>query len=352
MASAKQLLLGWHRLHKTHTWLRTAWRWGLPALVLALVLGQLWWPHQAAAQNPNFPQRSTPRTAPGVPAQNGQIVPAGFIPGRDGIAPPVAQRGQPRVAEAAPGIGPQNLMPSLNAEQLVSPQGLSSTLNLFLLLTVLTLAPSILMMTTCFVRFVIVFGLLRQALGTQTLPPNQVIIGLSLFLTLTVMSPVWQESYEQGIRPYTSPAAGDVPISLTEMFERTTQPIRRFMSEQIDRTNNADTVWMFVEYQRPAPGTAAAATWREPETYDDVSLTALLPAYLISEMKTAFVIGFQIFLPFLIIDMVVASVLVTMGMMMLPPAQISLPFKLLLFVLIDGWTLTVGMLIDSVRTVT
>jgi flagellar biosynthetic protein FliP len=121
------------------------------------------------------------------------------------------------------------------------------------------------------------------------------------------------------------------------------------MSQQIERSNNADAVWMFVEYQRPAKNSLAAESWEEPQTYDDVPLTVLLPAYLLSELKTAFLIGFQIYLPFLIIDLVVASVLMSMGLPMLSPTQVSLPFKLLLFVLIDGWTLTVGMLIESVR---
>jgi flagellar biosynthesis protein FliP len=226
---------------------------------------------------------------------------------------------------------------------------LSSTLNVMLLLTVLSLAPSILMMTTCFIRFVIVFGLLRQALGTQQLPPNQILVGLSLFLTCMVMAPVWRASYAEGIAPYTQPAPGQSPPSLQVTFNRTVGPLRRFMSEQIETTGNSDTVWLFLDYTKPAEGSPEAEAYTPPATYDDVPLTILLPSYMLSELKTAFLIGFQLFLPFLVIDMVVASLLMTMGMMMLPPTLVSFPFKLLLFVLIDGWYLTVGMLLESIR---
>lgn len=266
---------------------------------------------------------------------------------------PVARGGDPVPVEAplpAPGAGPAGGWPdAVQPEKLVSPGGLSSTLNLMLVLTVLSLAPSILMMTTCFVRFVIVLGLLRQALGTQQLPPNQVLIGLSLFLTCMVMAPVWRESYTEGIAPYTQAAEGDARPSLETTFNRTVGPVRRFMSEQIETAGNSDTVWMFLDYQKPAEGTPEAAAYIPPETYDDVPLTVLLPAYMLSELKSSFIIGFQLFLPFLVIDMVIASLLMTMGMMMLPPTLISFPFKLLLFVLIDGWYLTVGMLLESVR---
>lgn len=247
---------------------------------------------------------------------------------------------------AAPGTaGPLNM----DVEQMVSPSGLSSTLKLMLLLTVLSLAPSILIMTTCFIRFVIVLGLLRQALGTQQLPPNQVIISLCLFLTLLVMGPVWRDAYNNGIRPYTDPQPGESKIDLATATQRTVGPLRGFMSDQIEKAKNSDAIWMFVEFQKPAPGTPEAETYQAPSSYDEVDLTVLLPAYMLSEVKTAFVIGFQLYLPFLIIDMVVASVLISMGMMMLPPVLISLPFKLLLFILIDGWYLTVGMLLESVR---
>jgi flagellar biosynthetic protein FliP len=237
----------------------------------------------------------------------------------------------------------------VNTEQLVSPQGLKSSLGVGLVVTIFSLAPAILMMSTCFVRFIVVLSLLRQALGTPNLPPNQVLMGLSLCLTFLVMAPVWNESYQQGVRPYVEATSNESRPNLPAVFDKTVAPIRRFMSQQIERSNNADAVWMFVEYQRPTKNSPAAESWEEPQTYDDVPLTVLLPAYLLSELKTAFLIGFQIYLPFLIIDLVVASVLMSMGLPMLSPTQVSLPFKLLLFVLIDGWTLTVGMLIESVR---
>lgn len=258
------------------------------------------------------------------------------------------------VRTAASGVvtdspAPEELLFNLNPESLVSPRGFSSTMNLFLLLTVLSLAPSILIMTTCFIRMIIVFSLLRQALGTQQMPPNQVLISLSLFLTFMVMTPVWKESYEQGIRPYTSPAAGEKTPSLQQTFERTVAPVRRFMGEQIELTGNDEIVWMFIDFQRPPENSSLSASYKDPETFDEVALSALLPSYMLSELKTSFIIGFQIYLPFLIIDMVIASILISMGMMMLPPVLISLPFKLLLFVLVDGWGLTVGMLLRSIN---
>jgi flagellar biosynthetic protein FliP len=234
----------------------------------------------------------------------------------------------------------------VDVEQMLSPSGLSSTLKIMLVLTVISLAPAILIMTTCFIRFVIVFSLLRQALGTQQLPPNQVLMSLSLFLTFLVMSPVWKEAYDQGIRPYSSPQAGEQPIGLDEAFHKTARPLRRFMIEQIQRTDNLEALITFCEFQHPNEKASL------PEDLEEVDSVVLLPAYMLSELKTAFVIGFQIYLPFLVIDMVIATVLISMGMMMLPPVLISLPFKLLLFVLIDGWALTVGMLLESVRAAT
>ncbi|MBM83873.1 MAG: flagellar biosynthetic protein FliP [Planctomycetaceae bacterium] len=231
----------------------------------------------------------------------------------------------------------------LDVEKMLSPNGLAPTLKTVLLLTVLSLAPSIMMMTTSFIRFVIVFGLLRQALGTQQMPPNQVMVALSLFMTLLVMGPVWKQSYEEGIRPYTSAPPGQQP-TFEETFERTVAPIRHFMSLQIKKSGNDDAVFMLWEYQNRESLSA-----NPPENFEDVSLSVLLPAFVLSELKTAFVIGFQIFLPFVIIDLVVSSVLVSMGMMMVPPMLVALPFKLLLFVMIDGWYLTVEMLLTSIQ---
>jgi len=239
----------------------------------------------------------------------------------------------------------------LDVDQMLSPNGLSSTLKIMLMLTVLSLAPSILIMTTCFIRFVIVLGLLRQALGTQQLPPNQVIISLCLFLTFLVMSPVWKQSYDEGIRPYTNPEAGAAVPTLENAFMNTMRPLRNFMADQIELTGNSETVWQFLEFQNPGEESVADRIFADPDNplYDEVPLSVLLPSYMLSELKTAFLIGFQLYLPFLVIDMVISSILISMGMMMLPPVLISLPFKLLLFVMIDGWTLTVGMLLESVQ---
>jgi flagellar biosynthesis protein FliP len=219
-----------------------------------------------------------------------------------------------------------------------SPEGLSSSLQILLLLTVLSLAPSVLLMTTSFIRIVVVLGLLRQALGTQQLPPSQVITAISLFMTVAIMMPVWSEVYNESIAPYTDPAQ---PMSLQEAWSKGVKPVRHFMSRQIEAAGNSDDVWLFYSYYPQRDSQAA------PESYDDVPLQVLLPAFVLSELKTAFLIGFQIYLPFLILDMVIASVTVSMGMMMLPQAMISLPFKLLLFVMVDGWHLVVGMLLES-----
>ena len=237
----------------------------------------------------------------------------------------------------------------LDVEKMLSPGGLPSTLKIMLMLTVLSLAPSILIMTTSFIRFVIVLSLLRQALGTQQLPPNQVIVSLSLFLTFLIMAPVWKQSYHEGIRPYTSPEAGRAAVTLEEAYHNTVRPLRRFMIDQIDKTGNGDAIWMFLEFQRPDPDTEGGRNYVPPENYEDVDTVVLLPAFMMSELKTAFLIGFMLYLPFLVIDMVISSVLISMGMMMMPPVLISIPFKLLLFVMIDGWHITVGMLLDSVR---
>lgn len=221
----------------------------------------------------------------------------------------------------------------------ISPRGLSSSLQILLLLTVLSLAPAILLMTTCYVRIIVVFGLLKQALGAQQLPPSQVITSISLFITLFVMSPVWNRVYEDSIEPYTAEGSR---MTTAEAWDKGVEPIREFMIRQIDLADNHDDVHLF--YSRYAPGSQG------PTSFDDVPLQVLLPAYMLSELKTAFLMGFKIYLPFLILDIVIASVTVSMGMMMLPPALISTPFKLLLFVLVDGWRLVVSMLLDSFGT--
>jgi flagellar biosynthesis protein FliP len=261
---------------------------------------------------------------------------------------------RPAVAEERPNETPQagieqGIPLRIDPQKMGSPQQLGLGLKMLAFMTIFSLAPSILMMTTCFVRFTVALGLLRQALGTQQGPPNQVLTAICMFLTFLIMSPVWQKSYDEGIRPYTNPAAGESAIDEAMALARTLGPIRNFMSEQIDKSNNGDAVWMLLEFQRPVTGSSSASSWHEPQNYDDIPFTVLAPAYVLSELKVGFLIGFQLFLPFLVIDLVVAMILTSLGLTMMPPSMVSLPFKLLLFVLIDGWFLTVGMLLESIR---
>ncbi len=208
------------------------------------------------------------------------------------------------------------------------PEKIQSLIQLVILLTILTLAPAILLMVTSFTRIIIVLSLIRTALGTQQMPPNQVIVGLSLFLTFFIMSPVINRVNTEALKPYY-----EEQISGETAMAKAVIPVKEFMLKQVREKDLA----LFIKIAKePRPA--------KPE---DVSLSTLVPAFVISELKTAFQIGFMIYLPFLILDMVVASVLLSMGMMMLPPIMVSLPFKLLLFVLVDGWHLIVGSLVQS-----
>ena len=216
----------------------------------------------------------------------------------------------------------------LNIGTAQEPEDVAVVLEIIALLTIITLAPAILILMTPFTRLVVVFHLLRQAIGTQSSPPNQVIIGLSLFMTFFIIKPVALEVYDKALNPYL-----EREISYETAFDEAQKPIRKFL---LLNTREAD-IALFVK----------EAGMKKPETRDDVSLLALIPAYVISELKTAFIVGFILYVPFLVIDMVVASVLLAMGMMMLPPVMISLPFKLMLFVLVDGWHLIAGSMIKS-----
>jgi flagellar biosynthetic protein FliP len=204
-------------------------------------------------------------------------------------------------------------------------------IQLVALLTVLSLAPSILVMMTSFTRIVVVLSLLRTALGTATAPPNAVIVSLALFLTAFVMGPALQTAYETGVRPLINNE-----ISTEQAFQRGVVPLRAFMQKNVREKD----LKLFADMSREAP----------PASPEEMSLRVLVPAFMISELKRAFEIGFLLFLPFLIIDLVVASVLMAMGMMMLPPVVVSLPFKLIFFVLVDGWALVAGSLIQSYGT--
>jgi len=221
---------------------------------------------------------------------------------------------------ASPASHSPNASLTLNLDGSGSPQGVSIGLQILVLLTVLTLAPALLIMVTAFTRIVIVLSLLRNALGIPQLPPNQVLIGLSLFLTFFVMSPTWSAINEQALQPY---LAGQ--IDQQTALDKGIAPLRTFMFKQTRENDLA----LFVSMSKEP----------RPRTPDDVPTYVLIPAFIISELKTAFQMGFIIFIPFLVIDIVVSSVLMSMGMLMLPPVMISLPFKILLFVLVDGWHL-------------
>jgi len=214
------------------------------------------------------------------------------------------------------------------------------------LLGVMSLAPAILLMTTCYVRIIVVLGLLRQALGVPQFPPTQVLNALALFLTALVMWPVWSESYHQGIVPLAEAERSGAPLEWSAAWQATVAPTRRFMSRQLEATGNTAAVDLFLDFHADA-GSAGGASLR-PQYYEDVPLQALFPAYVLSELKTAFLIGFRLYLPFIVIDLVVASLLATMGLQAVPPATVALPLKLLLFVLIDGWFLTVDLLLQGI----
>jgi flagellar biosynthetic protein FliP len=228
------------------------------------------------------------------------------------------------------GAGPPGGMSLLNIglDKAGGNDQVSVVLQIFLLLTVLSLAPAILITLTSFTRIVIVLSLLRRAMGTMQSPPNQIIIGLSLFLTIFIMTPVWTEVNKNAIQPYM-----DKQISNEEALNAAVMPIRKFMIKQ---TREKD-IALFVDI----------AGAKRPKNVEDVPTTVLIPSFIISELKTAFQIGMLLYVPFLVIDMVVASVLLSMGMMMLPPIMVSLPFKLMLFVLADGWYLIVGSVVKS-----
>lgn len=210
------------------------------------------------------------------------------------------------------------------------PRQISGVLQIVLLLTVVSLAPAALVLMTSFTRIAVVFAFLRQALGTQGAPPNQVIIGLSLFLTLFIMQPVWNRVHQEALIPYQKHE-----VSGEEFVKRGLQPIKEFMLKQ---TRKADLAFF-----------VSLAQQEKPLNAESLPLTTVIPAFVISELKTAFQIGFLLYLPFIILDMVISSILLSMGMMMLPPVMISMPFKLMLFVLVDGWSLLVVSLVKSFR---
>lgn len=207
--------------------------------------------------------------------------------------------------------------------------GLTSTVQVIILLTVLSLAPSIIVMTTCFTRIIIILSFARKALALQSTPPNQVLVGLALFLTLFVMNPVFTQIYEDAYLPLS-----EGTISQSVAFEKAMAPMRTFMFKQV----RSEDLALFVKL----------SDGKEVKVIEDVSTQALIPAFMISELKTSFIVGFLLFIPFIVIDLVVASTLMSLGMMMLPPVMISLPFKILLFILIDGWNLLIKAIIAGI----
>lgn len=221
-------------------------------------------------------------------------------------------------------------LPSVNLgfKSTENPTEVVNAIKIVLMMTVLTLAPAILIMMTGFTRIIVVLSFLRQALGTAQMPPNQLLVGLALFLTFFIMRPAFDEINTKALRPY---LAGT--ISQDRAMDEALTPLRKFM---LNQTRDSDLA-LFVRLAKIA----------KPKTLADVPTPVLIPAFVISELKTAFQIGFIIYLPFLVIDMVIASVLMAMGMMMLPPVVISLPFKIMLFVLVDGWTLLIGSMVQS-----
>jgi len=209
-----------------------------------------------------------------------------------------------------------------------SPQDISVTLQLLLLLTVLSLAPSIMIMTTSFLRLIIVFQFLKNAMGTQQMPPNQLLAGMALFITLFIMAPTWNKVNDEALKPYL-----DGKMTLDSAYNKGINPIREFMFKNV----RDEDLELFV----------SLSNMPKPDTRNDLPTYVLIPAFVISELRAGFIIGFFLFIPFLVVDMVVSSVLMSMGMMMLPPMLVSLPFKVLLFVLVDGWNLIVASLVRS-----
>jgi flagellar biosynthetic protein FliP len=229
-----------------------------------------------------------------------------------------------------------------------NPGSLGTSLQVALLFSALSLLPSLLIMCTCFVRIIVVLSLVRQGLGAQQVLPQQVLTGVSLLLTLVVMWPVGEKAWTEGIEPYTQlefSSATDQQAALETALQRTAAPFRSFMTQQIQNSRNEAAIDMFLEYQASVAGEEPVY----PEYYEDVPWKVLVPAYVLSELKTAFLIGVQIYLPFLLVDLLCSSFLVGLGLSMLSPTLVSFPMKLLVFVLIDGWQLTVQALLASIH---
>jgi len=241
---------------------------------------------------------------------------------------------EPTDAPRSPSATVPSLQNTLNPLSFVGDRPLAALVPSALLFGVMTLAPAVLLMTTCFVRMSVVLTLVRQGIGAAGVPSNQIVASLAIFLSAMVMWPVWTRAWNEGVAPY---QAGE--IAAEQALERGSIPIRRWMATQIEAAGNRDTVLLFLERVPGGP--------RQVSTYDDVPLEALLPAFLVSELETAFTIGLRLLLPFLVLDILVATLVVSTGLVMLPPSLVSLPLKLLVFVSADGWTLVVRALLDG-----
>jgi flagellar biosynthesis protein FliP len=306
------------------------------ALLLAAVLIARPLPTVAAEEVQATPQAIRPASVAFEPATLPVAVdpaplPAVSQPSMSEQPMPLAQRAGSR-AERGDAAALSGML-----AKFVGGRSLDATLSAAVMFGVASLAPAVLLMTTCFVRMSIVLTLVRQGLGTPQLPSNQILTSLALFLSALVMWPVWTAAYRDGVEPYQQGR-----IELSAAYEQGTLPIRRWMATQIEQSGNRDTMLYFLARHPSAPKRVA--------TYDDVPVETLLPAFLVSELKTAFAIGFRLLLPFLVLDVLVATLVVSTGLVMLPPTLVSLPLKLMVFVAADGWSLVVRSLLDGVRS--
>jgi len=300
-----------------------------------LIAVAVWSGASPAAEPPAAePPAAEPPAAANAPAAVVASLPAtDIVPITPEPAAPLApvaatdQAPEPATDDASPAA-------SLNPARLLEGRSLAALVPSALLFGVATLAPAVLLMTTCFVRISVVLGLVRQGLGAAQVPGNQVVASLAIFLSALVMWPVWTKAWNDGVLPYQ-----EGTLAAADAFDRGSLPIRRWMAAQIEEAGNRDTMLLFLARHPSGPQQAA--------TYDDVPLEALLPAFLVSELEVAFAIGFRLLLPFLVLDILVAALAAATGLVMLPPTLVSLPLKLLVFVAADGWTLVVRGLLDG-----
>jgi flagellar biosynthesis protein FliP len=303
---------------------------------LALLVALAVWPHSCPAAEPPAAANAPAAVVASLPATEVvPITPAPPAPPAP-VPAPAPSPDLPSSVEQSLDEQPETTSPSTtwNPASLLEGRSLAAVVPSAVLFGVATLAPAVLLMTTCFVRISVVLGLVRQGLGAAGVPGNQVVASLAIFLSALVMWPVWTKAWDEGVKPYQEGTlAADVA------FERGSLPIRRWMAAQIEEAGNRDTMLLFLDRHPGGPQQAA--------TYDDVPVEALLPAFLVSELEVAFAIGFRLLLPFLVLDILVATLAAATGLVMLPPTLVSLPLKLLVFVAADGWTLVVRGLLDG-----